>query len=237
MPVGMSTEAETVLELGGRSVPVRVRRSPTARRMTLRVDSARLVLLLVLPSRVPLAEGLRFARDKADWIAARLAAQPPRRPFGDGVVVPVRGVDHVIRHRPEARRGVWAEDGMLSVSGAAEHLPRRVEDWLRREAKRQLADSARVYAARLGRTVGRVSVRDPKARWGSCTARGDLSFSWRLVLAPMAVADYVVAHEVAHLVELNHSADFWRLVSLLVDDVATPRIWLRRHGATLHAFG
>jgi predicted metal-dependent hydrolase len=116
-------------------------------------------------------------------------------------------------------------------------LPRRVRDHLVALAKRDFADRARALAARLGKSVTRVGVRDPKSRWGSCSSRGALSFSWRLIFAPEPVIDYVVAHEVAHLVEMNHSPRFWRVVASLVPDSAAPRAWLKRHRMELMAYG
>ncbi|MEO5375825.1 MAG: M48 family metallopeptidase [Alphaproteobacteria bacterium] len=225
------------IKIGERLLPVVMRRSAAATRMSLRLAPAGESLLLVLPSDVPAAAGLAFVRTREDWISTRLSALPPRRPFADGATVPLLGVDHVIRHRPEARRGVWAEDGVIGVSGPGEHLPRRVGDWLLREARAAIAPRAQAYAGRIGRSVHRITLRDPRSRWGSCSSRGDLSFSWRLVFAPLPVLEYVVAHEVAHLEELNHSAAFWRVVDGLVDGVAEARGWLRRHGAGLHRLG
>lgn len=226
-----------VLHLGGRAVPVAVRRSALASRMSLRVDGMRDAVVLVLPDGVPLAEGLRFAVAQHDWIVGRLGALPPRVPFVAGADIPVLGTLHRIHHCPEARRGVWSEEGMLNVSGGAEHLPRRVRDWLRERARRELAARAHPMAAGLGRRIAGVVVRDQRSRWGSCTSDGRLAFSWRLVLAPEAVLQYVAAHEVAHLVELNHSPAFWRVVRRLMPDMAAPRHWLRLNGPSLHRYG
>jgi predicted metal-dependent hydrolase len=123
------------------------------------------------------------------------------------------------------------------VSGQLEHVPRRACDWLRAEAKRELSTMVRQAAERLGRPVARISIRDPRSRWGSCNRNGVICLSWRLALAPTPVARYVVAHEVAHLRHLNHSAAFWRTVATLVDGVEEARAWLRAHGASLHRFG
>ena len=122
------------------------------------------------------------------------------------------------------------------MRGDPAHLPRRVRDHLTALAKRDFAARARATAARIGKGIARVGVRDPKSRWGSCSSSGALSFSWRLIFAPEAVIDYVVAHEVAHLVEMNHGPRFWRLVATLVPDVDKPRAWLRRHRLELLAY-
>ena len=129
------------------------------------------------------------------------------------------------------------DGGRLIVSGERGFFARRVRDWLKREARRRIAGLAHAKAARIGRTVARVSVRDQQSRWGSCSAMGNLNFSWRLILAPAGVLDYVVAHEVAHLEEPNHSARFWQLVDTLTNHAAFGRSWLRSHGPGLHAYG
>src|SRR5690606_6087885 len=152
--------------------------------------------------------GLAFARERREWIRRQLDALPPRRPFVDGAEIPLLDVPHVLRHRPDARRGVWREGGALNVSGQAEHLSRRVHDWLREEARRLIAPRAQASAARLSRAAGRITIRDPRTRWASCSRDGAMSFSWRLALAPEWVLDYVVAHEAAHLVEMNHGPAF-----------------------------
>lgn len=205
--------------------------------MSLRVDPARREAELVVPPGVPLRHAQDFAVQNADWLLARLAALPVRIPFLAGSIVPILGVDHLIRHRPGARGGTWRESGALFVTGEPEHVPRRVLDFLKAEARRRILARVAVHAERLGRRPRRVTLRDTRTRWGSCSARGDLSFSWRLILAPRPVLDYVVAHEVAHLVELNHSQRFWRVVHRLVGEAERPRLWLRRFGHTLHRYG
>ncbi len=218
-------------------MPLTVRRSDRARRIILRLDSAGDGATVTVPPGVPFDEGLAMARRKAGWIVARLDALPPRVPFADGAVVPFLGEAHRVRHAPGGRRGVWREDGEIRVSGAAEHLARRLGDWMRREARCVISPRVMDLVARLGRHDVRISIRDPRTRWGSCSARGTLSFSWRLVMAPLPVLDYVVAHEVAHLAERGHGPRFWRTVAGLADDVDWARAWLNCHGAGLHRFG
>ncbi|SMF62910.1 hypothetical protein SAMN06265365_12254 [Tistlia consotensis] len=233
------------LTFEGREVPLELRVSPRARRLSLRLDPGRGGLVLTLPEGLPVARGLDFVERQSGWIAGRLAQLPPRVPFADGAVLPILGADHQIRHAPWARAAVWQDGGLLWVSGAAEHLPRRVTDWLKSEARRQVARRAREKAAGLPalaetrriRQLGRIAVRETTSRWGSCTARGDLSFCWRLVLAPEAVLDYVVAHEVAHLAHLDHSPAFWRLCRQLTGEADRSRDWLRHHGMRLQRFG
>lgn len=225
-----------LLQIADRELSVAIRRSGTAGRMSLRLAPGGGVVV-VLPMGVPEAEALRFAHSQRDWIASRLQALPHRVALVPGASVPLLGIEHAIRHEPAARRGVWAEAGVIHVSGRAEHVPRRVEEFLRAEARMVMAQRARDLAAAIGRKVGRVTVRDTKSRWGSCSADGNLSFSWRLVLAPSWVLDYVVAHEVAHLVEMNHGPAFWALVDTMVAETKPPKAWLKRHGPHLHCYG
>ncbi|RAU22856.1 M48 family peptidase [Paramagnetospirillum kuznetsovii] len=225
-----------LLHMDGHDLSLAVRRSGTAGRMSLRLAPGGGVVV-VLPLGVPEAEAERFAKSQRDWILARLRAMPGRVALIAGATVPLLGMPHVIQHQPAARRGVWAEDGVINVSGREEHVPRRVAEFLREEARLLVAHRARDLAVRIGRKVGRVGVRDTRSRWGSCSSDGSLSFSWRLVMAPDWVLDYVVAHEVAHLVEMNHGPEFWRLVETMVADIKAPKAWLKRHGPELHCYG
>jgi predicted metal-dependent hydrolase len=221
----------------GLGVPVAIRVSPRARRLSLRVDAASRVIELVLPARFAADAAIGFVARHRGWIAARVAALPPPLRLAEGTTVPIFGVPHRIRRVAEpAAAPVTIVDGEIWVRGDPAYLPRRVIDHLKTLARREFAARARTLAARLGKSVARVGVRDPKSRWGSCSSRGNLSFSWRLVLAPEAVVDYVVAHEVAHLVEMNHGPRFWRIVAGLCPDSASPRAWLRRHRAELLSY-
>jgi predicted metal-dependent hydrolase len=225
------------LEIGGRAVALAVRRSLRARRLHLRIDPVHADVELVLPRGVGLQEGLRFAGDKRAWLAGRLSAIPAHIPFADGISIPVLGEALTIRHRPERRGGVQRQGTDLLVSGGGDHVTRRVRDWLKAQARAELSARSRLCAARIGRQVARVRIGDPKSRWGSCSARGALAYSWRLVLAPLHVLDYVVAHEVAHLIEPNHGRRFWRLVATLAENAQLARAWLRQHGNVLLRYG
>ena len=211
--------------------------SPTARRVSLRVDAALGVVLLVVPKRVSLVRAAAFAEKNRAWIGRKLASLPPSVAFADGVEVPLGGVPHVVRHRPGMRGTVWIEGREIHVAGAAEHLARRLTDWLKAEARRRIQALVDHYAEAVGKRPTRVTLRDTTTRWGSCTPTGRLAFCWRLILAPVDVMDYVVAHEMAHLVELNHGPRFWRLVARLVPDIDHPRRWLGDHGIRLHRYG
>ena len=221
---------------------VRLRRHRQARRYTLRIQAATREVVLTMPPRGCLKEAKSFAEKHGGWIAARLHRLPEAAPFAHGTVVPLRGQPHRIVHRRGVRGTVWIEIGedggrSLCVAGQAEHVDRRVNDFLRREARSDLDAASRAAAATLGVRLRRVSVRDQSSRWGSCSTTGVLSYSWRLILAPSFVLDYLVAHEVAQLVEMNHSARFWRLVDRLCPHVRRARTWLDMHGTDLHRYG
>ncbi|MBU0725533.1 MAG: M48 family metallopeptidase [Alphaproteobacteria bacterium] len=232
----MSDSALPLALADGRELAVALRRSPRARRLILRIDQTGTVTL-VLPAIVRLAEAKAFLAAHQGWVEARMAKIPGRLPLADGAIVPYLGRDHRIRHRPEARGTVWLEEDELHVAGKPEYLERRVADWLKAQAKRELGDEARRRAAALGRPLGRITVRDTRSRWGSCSSKGDLSLCWRLILAPDFVRDYVVAHEVAHLAEMNHGPRFWRLVDQQGVDRKAAQRWLRVNGPRLHRYG
>jgi predicted metal-dependent hydrolase len=234
-------QTAVVLRLQAGELPVRLRVSPRARRMTIRLDPTIDGVELVLPPGVPAREGRRFLDERRDWIADRLARMPLRVRFAPGAAVPYLGAEHRVVHRGEQRQPVRRSAGEIAVGGRPEHLARRLRDWLEAEARRLITPLAGDKAARLGdpwtARPPRVAVRDPRRQWGSCSAGGTLSFSWRLVMAPAPVVDYVVAHEVAHLRERNHGRRFWALVARLTEEVDAPRAWLRRNGAKLHRYG
>lgn len=225
------------LDMSAQDVPLELRRHPRARRISLRLNKAGDGIVLVLPQRTAVREALAFAERNGDWILEKLEAVPARVPFAAGAVIPLLGIDHVVEHDARARRGVWRGAGTITVSGQAEHLPRRLGDFLKREARQEISRRAREKAARIDQRIGRISLRDPRSRWGSCSSKGDLSFSWRLILTPDYVVDYVVAHEVAHLVELNHSKRFWTLTAGLTAEMERAKDWLRREGSQVHRYG
>jgi predicted metal-dependent hydrolase len=220
---------------------VRLRRHRQARRYTLRIAAATREVILTMPPRGSVRAARAFAQKHGGWIAARLHRLPEAVPFADGTTFPLRGVLHRIVHRRGMRGTVWTEvsgeERLVCVAGEAPHIDRRVGDFLRREAKRDLEAASRRYAEALGVRVRRVAVRDQASRWGSCSTEGALSYSWRLILAPAFVLDYLVAHEVAHLVEMNHSARFWRLVQRICPDHERAKVWLDVHGSDLHRYG
>ena len=228
---------------GSQFFAIRLRRHRRARRYTLAHPSDR-------PRSDPDHAAARHARRSASefaqlhggWIAARLGRLPKAAPFQPGTVVPLRGVPHRIVHRAGERGTVWTEtrdsgEKILCVAGGVEHhRPPRARFPQARGAQ-DLQKAAQAYAQALGVRVKRVSIRDQSSRWGSCTSAGSLSFSWRLILAPPFVLDYLAAHEVAHLVEMNHSARFWRVVAQVCPSVERAKTWLDTYGNDLHRYG
>jgi predicted metal-dependent hydrolase len=230
------------VKVGSAIYLVRLRRHRRARRYTLRIHPSEREAILTMPPRGSLVDAKDFANRHGDWIAARLGGLPKAVPFAAGMTVPLRSVAHRIVHRAGERGTVWAEtrdsgERILCVAGEVAHVDRRVRDFLKREARRDLAKASQAYAAQLGVKVTRITIRDQSSRWGSCTSAGALSYSWRLILAPAYVLDYLAAHEVAHLVEMNHSARFWRVVGRICPQVERAKTWLDTHGNDLHRYG
>jgi predicted metal-dependent hydrolase len=221
---------------------VRIRRHRQARRYTLRIQTASREVVLSMPLRGSLKEATAFAQKHGAWIAARLGRLPEGTPFADDVIIPLRGTPHRIVHRRNTRGTVWTETGaggepLLCVAGNAPHINRRITNYLKKEVRRDLETASRHYAKEIGAKIKRITVRDQSSRWGSCSSTGALSYSWRLIFAPPYVLDYLAAHEVAHLVEMNHSARFWRLLERLCPEMKRAKTWLDVHGADLHRYG
>jgi predicted metal-dependent hydrolase len=229
------------LDLKGRCVEVKFVRNHLSRRIILRLDqdldNAEDGLVITLPNHTSVEQGLELCRNKADWVLERLDSLTPRIILTDGAVVPLGGVDHTITHVAEKYGLVIVKEKKIFVHGKLEHLGRRVKDWFAKEAKSRIQIKVYKKSSTLGCSPGRISIRDTKSRWGSCSYKGNLSFSWRLVMAPEAVLDYVVAHEVSHLVEHNHGPQFWKLVQTISEDMIESRKWLKLHGEGLHRIG
>ena len=219
---------------------VAVKRMAQARRFTLRVRSASRDAVLTMPARARFSDAVTFAERHGGWLAVRLARIPEATVLGPDTILPLRGVPHRVVHRADKRGTVWVEETEsgpeIHVAGDPAFTSRRVRDFLRREAKTDLEAATRRYAAALGVQVTRVTLRDQASRWGSASSTGAISYSWRLILAPPFVLDYLAAHEVAHLREMNHSARFWRIVKDLCPHLEAAKAWLRAHGAQLHRY-
>ena len=225
------------LKIDGRILEVRLRLNPRARRMIVKVNPATGEVSVTAPSRRGLAHALDFARGEQDWIKGQLAKAPGPVFLAAGTVIPFAGVPHEIRAAAKGPAPVWAEDGVIWVRGREAHASRRVLDFLKKQARATLEARVLEHAPSLSVKPSRITVRDTASRWGSCSSGRSLSFSWRLILAPVFVLDYVVAHEVAHLREMNHSPRFWAHVRSLVADIQTPQAWLKKNGRELQRYG
>lgn len=219
---------------GNPPVEVLLRRSSRARRISLRVSSVDGRVTLTCPHGVNDSEALGFAEEKAGWLRRHLDRRHEDVPVGPGVDIPVRG--KMMRVVTGSGRGVRLENGKVVVSGDSARAAARIQGFLKESARARLAEASDRYAQSLGVQYSRMSLRDTRSRWGSCSSRGGLMYSWRLILAPDEVLEYVAAHEVAHLAEMNHSKRFWAHVSEIFGDFDPPRRWLREHGTALHRY-
>ena len=259
-------EQTPVLRVPTVGCTVELRRSPRAKRFSLKVSHTERAAILTLPNRGRVEDASAFLARHADWLRKQLERLPEPVPFVDGAIIPLRGELHRIRFAGPHRhsRVVWQERDTqsapvvknspadwrnlssqrfdapipsLHVSGDEEHAPRRFHDWLRAEVRKDIAVCVEQYAKSLECSYKRIAIRDQATRWGSCSTTGTLSFSWRLIFAPPFVLDYVAAHEVAHLREMNHGPRFWRLMRDAIPGMQRARIWLKTYGAELHRFG
>lgn len=241
-PPARMKERWTLLDLDGRMVDVKIVENPRTTRLTLRLVPATAKqesLKLTVPPSTDDHTVDDFLNRNRNWAAARIARLPDVQKLEDGAVIPLRGVPHRIEHSGQ-KRGVISigmdEDGpIIRVHGDPKFLGRRVADFLKRQAKQDLTRAVERYSKALGVKAKSITMRDTTSRWGSCSSSGALNFSWRIILAPSEVLDYLAAHEVAHLREMNHSDRFWALVEDVCPDMERHKAWLRTHGQKLHA--
>jgi predicted metal-dependent hydrolase len=236
MSTTLSTVSSNLSFMGAEGpAPLIIRSSPRARLMRLRVDPRTGEVLLTIPKRASRRRAEEWAVNQREWIEAALAAVVPTTPFADGGVFPFEGEPTRIEWNRDLPRLPVVENGRLRIGGPAVGLETRLLRWLKRHAGKTLDRETRTMAARLGRRVERVGIGDPLSRWGSCTSSGSIRYSWRLILAPAFVRRATVAHEVAHLVHMNHGPAFHALVRELFEgDPREARLWLRRNGTSLH---
>ena len=228
-----------------KNITIRLEVNPRAKRLILRIDSKKGEAVAVAPSKKKLGEAAAFAKSKIHWIAAQLdKTTQDTLHFQDGAIIPLRGVPCQLTTSGSGRLPKLVENTdtpeaplTLHLPGAPENLPARALRYFKKAAKDDLSKAVAFHAERLNVKPARISIKDTRSRWGSCSHAGNLSFSWRLILADPYVLDYVAAHEVAHLKEMNHSPAFWAEVERTYPDWKPARNWLRTHGARLHAIG
>ena len=215
-------------------ISVQIRHSARARRLSLRISSLDGKVTLSGPPYVRERDYMAFIHDKEDWIIKNLAVMPEK------TLVAV-GADLVYRGRPVAvtmasQRGVRLAGDTIYVARTSRSIGASIKGFLKSQARDALAHASDRYAAQLGVDYSALVLRDTRSRWGSCSSQGQLMYSWRLIMAPPEILDYVAAHEVAHLIEMNHSRAFWNVVARLYPDYETARDWLRSHGPMLHRY-
>lgn len=237
--VSLRKRSDGIADVGAR---VEVRRHPGARRLTLRVSRTQRAVIVTLPLQCDLDEAGSFLERHIDWVRERLDSLPQVVPFAHGMAMPLRGEPHdIVFTGPSRTRLVSVLPGQgrgeIRVPGETAMAPQRLRNWLIDEAKRDLDKRVTFHARRLNVAPKRIAVRDQSSRWGSCSTTRVLSFSWRLLLAPPAILDYVAAHEVAHLSEMNHGPRFWALVRKTLPDYEKSKRWLQVYGLDLHRYG
>lgn len=219
---------------GNPPVQVVLRRSARARRLSLRVSRLDGRVSLTLPYGVPEAEGMKFLRQKESWLRAQLSDRPALVNVGLGGELMLEG--RVLRVSAGSGRTVTVSGGAICVPGHEDRTAARIQGFLRQMARERLVAASDRYARRLGREYTRITLRDTRSRWGSCSSAGALMYSWRLIMAPAAVLEYVAAHEVAHLAEMNHSPAFWNTVEAIHGPYQEQRKWLRDKGEIVHRY-
>lgn len=219
------------LKIGTPEMAVALRRNKRAKRLTLRVSSVDGRPVLTLPPRASIKEARQFLQQQESWLRLRVDAAPKRVIVAPGVSIPFLGEKLLIRSHSKTRASL--APGHIFVP-KSKHHGTAVAGILKSRARILVSAHAKTYAQMLGHTFGRISLRDPRSRWGSCSTEGNLMFSWRLVLAPEKVLEYVVAHEIAHLAEMNHSKAFWQTVEGLMPEYRNHQNWLKQNGAVLH---
>ncbi len=219
---------------------VTIKRSKRARRVALRLDPTQRIINLIVPEHMPLHKAYKFAQGHEDWVRNTLASLAPSKPFINGINLPIFGdtIRLDIHHKPELKRTTLTQTpDALEVDTYQNDPTNRITAHLKKLARYGLADMANEKAETINKTISSVSVRDTKSRWGSCSHAGELSFSWRLIFAPYDAIDYVVAHEVAHLVHMDHSKDFWTLCRSLSCNFVEGKFWMKNHGNELMRYG
>lgn len=231
----------TQINIDGKATPLVARINRRAKRLILSVDPVHGEIRVTAPSKSAIPEAIDFAAERSEWIASQLASAISGSSFAENGIMPFLGDDYrIIREggpRTRIKLNPQNEPRTIVVGGAPDHINRRLVDFLKREARNELTRLSDHYAARLGVNRGPIRIRDTRTRWGSCSSTGVLSFSWRLIMAPPEIINYVAAHECTHLVHMNHSPAFWRLLASLDVDARGATNWFAENGQRLFAYG
>jgi len=232
------SDGDPTVDIEGEAVPVRIRRNAQARRMSLRADAVKREIRVTLPRYTPSIEAMDFIEKKREWIAARLQSMPAAVPLLPGAEIAVEGHALTIRWQAEWPRGVTRHDGELRLGGPRDMIAPRILRWLKAHARETFTGEIAHYCDIAGTAPLKLQLGDPRSRWGSCSARGTIALSWRLIMAPPHVRRSVIAHEVAHIRHMNHSAEFYAwMAEIFEGDVKAADQWLKQHGTALHLVG
>lgn len=233
------TTVKRSLDVAGRVLPLTIKENRRATRITLRIEPGGRALNLTIPVGLRQSDVDDFLLRHEGWLQSKLGKFSAENPIRPGGAIHVRGILHQIEHTGRLREPtkVTSRDGVLvlQVGGLEDHIGRRIAAFLKREARFELEARARIHAATIRKPITSISMKDTRSRWGSCSWDGNLSFSWRIIMAPDVVIDYLAAHEVAHLQEMNHGPQFWALCKRLCPRTEEARRWLKQHGSQLHA--
>lgn len=226
-----------IINVDGRNFPLIIKQNARAKRCILRVDHIKNAINITIPKYTSYKKGIKFAESQIPWIKSQIAKIPEKRPFYDGMEITIAGQTKTIKRATLSQKGTKQSNNMIIFSGKEEHFNRRVIDFIKKEAKTTFNEIGLQMAKKLGTPVKKISAKDTTSRWGSCNSAKNISLSWRLMLAPYEVMEYVIAHEVAHLVELNHSEKFWKIVNTLTPNTTQAQKWLKNNGNSLHLYG
>ncbi len=234
----LNSHSDPIVDIEGESVPVKIRRDPRTRRISMRADAVKREIRITLPPYAPSAAALEFVNKKRQWIAARLQSAPAAAPLAAGAEIAYRGEAHLIRWQLDWPRRIVAREGELHIGGPEAMLSTRLLRWLKSQARELFAQEIAHYCGIAGVPPPRLSLGDPRSRWGSCSTRGTISLSWRLIMAPDFVRRSVIAHEVAHMRHMDHSPAFYVWLDQLFEgDRKAADRWLKMHGTGLQIVG
>ena len=233
-----TAHTDPVVDIEGEHVPVRIRRTPRARKISMRADAVKREIRITMPTYAPTAAAMEFVAAKRQWIAARLHSAPAASPLLPGCDIAVEGEAHQIVWQPNWPRHVIRSEGELRMGGPEAMVEARVLRWLKAYARDVYTQEIEHYCARAGEVAPKLSLGDPRSRWGSCSSRGTISLSWRLIMAPAHVRRSVIAHEVAHIRHMDHSRDFYAwFEDIFEGDRKVADRWLKMHGTGLQRVG
>lgn len=221
----------------GGTIPITIRQSMRAKRISIKISHTSREVELVYPKRTSLKKAMEFLHSKQGWITQQFFKLPEPIPFIPGNTIPVLGQMLILHNIPSPRGQPFIENNQLVITCLPEFFSRRVWDYLKKMLLKEIQALATAKAEILGVKIKRITLRDTSSRWGSCSSSGSLSFSTRLIFAPHEVLDYLVSHEVAHLKEMNHSRAFWKYVAILCPEYKKQNAWLKRYGGGLHRYG